>query len=90
MVATKEQVIEANRDNHLFKMPEMWKEGTMEERLMLKCSGCGDTVVIVSNGRRVALPPTGPDVNKWLDEHWPCTDEATPLGEAFTLEEAIT
>jgi hypothetical protein len=60
------------------------------ERLMLKCSECGDTIVIADDTAGALRMPDAlhkENYNAWLDHHWEHVDMSKPLGEAFTLED---
>ena len=60
------------------------------DRLMIKCTGCGDAIVIAretEDGLRMPHEIHKVNYNNWMDEHWPHRDEGKLLGEAFTLED---
>jgi hypothetical protein len=62
----------------------------MDNRLMIRCSGCGDAIVIARetpDGLRMPYELHKENYNSFLDGHWPHVDPDKPLGEAFTLED---
>lgn len=59
------------------------------DRLLIRCTGCGQAVTILSDGATLPPPPSGPNFAKWIAKHRHSFygNPKPPIPEAFTLED---